>query len=363
MIIKEIIDVLEQFAPRALQEKWDNSGVQVGDINEECSGVVLTVDVTEKIIAKALESGANLIISHHPLIFSPVKSVTCSTSLGRMIFKAIKHGIVIYSGHTSFDSVKGGVSFIAARKLGLKKIKILAPQQNSLKKIVVYVPEAYVEIVENAAFGAGAGVIGDYDSCGFRVAGKGSFKAGENTNPFVGERGKLHRENEVRFETVVPGFMLSDVLNAIIGVHPYEEPAYDVFDLNVPNNNVGIGVVGDIDVTPFDEFAEKVKKVFGLNYIKCSRAECDKVSRVALTGGSGSSFIGDAVRSGADVYLTGDLKYHDLSETDYKVKLMDIGHFESEKFIIEIFYDILTKNFHNFATHIVKEYHNPVDYV
>lgn len=363
MLIKNIVDEFELFADLSLQESWDNCGVQVGNVNQTCTGVVLCLDITEKSVVKAIENGFNLIISHHPLLFNGLKSITCKNETERIVYQAIKHDIVIYSAHTNFDKVIGGVSFELAKQIGLKNVRILSTTDKTIKKIVCFVPKSAIETIEQAAFNAGAGTIGNYDSCSFSSSGVGSFKALEGANPYVGSINKIHREDEIKFETIVPSHRLNSVLNAIRSVHPYEEPAFEVFNIDMVRKDVGLGVIGEVDSISFNDFSSHLKKCLDLPMIRHSNNSKSTIKRVAICGGSGASFIKDAIYSKADVFLSGDFKYHDFQTTNNLLTIMDIGHFESEKFIINIFYDILKKKFSIFARSVVIECENPVEYI
>ncbi|MFI3268256.1 MAG: Nif3-like dinuclear metal center hexameric protein [Rikenellaceae bacterium] len=363
MKIKDIVNELEQFAPLSLQEQWDNCGVQVGDVSQELKGIVLCLDITQETVSKAIENGFNMIISHHPLIFSGIKSLTGKNTTEKIVLSAIKNDLVIYSGHTNFDKAYGGVSFAVAKKIGLKNLSILVPSDEKLKKIALFTPKSHYEIVQNAAFSAGAGKIGNYECCGFTSEGRGSFRALEGANPYVGEINEIHFEDEVKFETIVTNDKLYNVLNAIKAVHPYEEVAYDIFNLEINRNDYGLGVVGDIEETNFDEFAEHIKNCLDIPYVRHSKKIEKNIQRVAICGGSGASFVKNAMYSNADIYLSGDFKYHDFQVPNDSIMVMDIGHFESEKFIIEIFYSIVTKKISNFADCILVDSGNPVNYI
>ena len=244
--IKDILKEIERYAPLPLQESFDNAGVQAGDVNQPASGALLCLDVTEEIVDEAIAKGCNLIISHHPLAFKPFKSLTGSTYIERCMMKACKYDLVIYAAHTNLDNAPGGVNFKLAEILGLQNIRVLSPQANALLKLVTFVPAAYAETVRNALFQAGAGHIGNYNSCSFTAEGEGSFKAGEGTSPFCGKIGELHTEAEVRIETILPAFKTAGIIRALLSVHPYEEPTFDVYPLANTWEQVGSGVVGDL---------------------------------------------------------------------------------------------------------------------
>lgn len=227
MKIKEILQTIEHLAPLPLQESFDNCGVQIGDVSQEVKAVLLCIDVTEDVMDEAIRLGCNLVVSHHPLAFRSFKSLTGKNYVERCMIKACKHDIVVYAAHTNLDNAVGGVNYQLAKILDLQQVKILAPQKNSLMKLVTFVPMDHADSVRTVLFNAGAGSIGNYDACSYNIIGEGTFRAGENATPFIGERGELHREAEMRIEVILPAFKQKEVLNALLAVHPYEEPAYE----------------------------------------------------------------------------------------------------------------------------------------
>lgn len=363
MKIKEIIKVLEDFAPVQLQESYDNAGLAVGNQENDVKGVLCTLDVTESVINEALTLGANLIISHHPLIFKGLKQITGKTENEKIVIQAIKNDIAIYSAHTNLDNVKNGVNQIICDKIGLKECKILQPLKNQLLKIVTFVPVDSSEKVRDAMFNAGAGTIGNYDSCSFNATGQGTFRGNENTNPFVGEKGILHFENETRIETVVPKFLLSHVLKAMMKAHPYEEVAYDIYPLDNEYNQAGAGMIGHFN-QPIEaqKFLDLLKDTFGISVIKYAGNDTIKIQKVAVCGGSGSFLISTALKQDAHAFITGDIKYHQFFDAGNNLLLCDVGHYESEQFTKEIFYSILIKKLSTFAVHLSKEVTNPIKY-
>lgn len=364
MKIREIISSIEEFSPLSLQENWDNSGLQIGDANDEVDSALITLDVTEEVIDDAILHGEKLIISHHPLIFSGIKSITGKSSVERIIFKAIKNNIAIYSAHTNIDMAKGGVSWKMAEKIGLQSISTLLPQKGILKKLVAYVPVDYVDQVRSAIFSAGGGSIGNYDLCSFNVEGIGTFRGNETTNPFVGEAGKEHSEKEIRTEIIFPAFAQGKIISALIKAHPYEEVAYDIYPVENSHAYIGFGVVGFLkEDTDADIFLNYLKSVFKCQAIKYSGDISRKIKKVALCGGSGSSLLKQAIASGADIFVTGDFKYHQYFESENKIIVADIGHFESEQFTKELFYEIVTNKFSKFALRLSDVQTNPVKFL
>ncbi|MCP4313979.1 MAG: Nif3-like dinuclear metal center hexameric protein [Bacteroidetes bacterium] len=361
--LKQIAGALERLAPLSFQESYDNSGIQVGDPAMEITGILITLDVTEEVVEEAVRLGFNLIISHHPVIFGGLKSLTGRTAPERIVARCVREGMAIYSGHTNFDAIPEGVNKAMAGRLGLNNLKILDSRKGLLKKLVVFVPHEQAEQVRQAMFDAGAGQIGTYDSCSFNLEGSGTFRGQEGTDPYVGVPGAMHREPETRVETIVPSHLLNRVVQAMVAVHPYEEVAYDIYPLENSTPGVGMGMIGELE-DGMDEmvFLNFLKDRFGLSVIRHTELLGKLVKKVALCGGAGSFLIGKAIASGADVFVTGDLKYHQFFDAEGKIVLMDIGHFESEQFTRELFYDLLMKKFPKFAIRLSETDTNPIKY-
>lgn len=364
MRISQIISLLEDFAPLPLQDGFDNAGLQVGDVTNNVTSILLCLDVTEEVVDEAIERGCNLIISHHPLLFKPLRSLTGKTYIERCVIKACQNNIAIYSAHTNLDNAYQGVNFRLAEKIGLQNLKVLQPKSNNLLKLVTFVPNEQAETVRNALFNAGAGHIGNYDSCSYNTEGYGTFKALNNTNPFVGEIQEMHTENEVRIELILPSYIKSSVTRALLAVHPYEEPAFDFYPLENSWNKVGAGVVGELPIEEEEEsFLQRIKTIFQLKALKHSPLTGKMIREVALCGGSGAFLIKDAIAYGADVFLTGEAKYNDYYDVEDKILLAVLGHYESEICTKEIFYDIISKKIPNFAIHFSNVDTNPVNYM
>jgi hypothetical protein len=290
--------------------------------------------------------------------------LTGKTCIERCVAKACKHDLVIYAAHTNLDNVSGGLNYYLAEKLGLQNLKILSPKNDGLLKLVTFVPEAQAGTVRNALFNAGAGCIGDYDSCSFNVLGVGTFRAGEQTNPFVGNRNELHTEPEIRIETVIPAHKKPAVLRALLAVHPYEEPAYDFYPLANEWNRAGSGIVGKLPFPEEEEtFLHRLKSVFKLQNLKHSPFTGKEIRDVALCGGSGAFLIPDAIACGADVFITGEAKYNDYYDVENRILLAVTGHYESEIITKELFYDVITKKITNFAVHFSTTNTNPINYL
>jgi len=363
MILSEITGYLEGLAPLSLQESYDNSGLQVGDPGMNISGILVALDVSEKVLHEAEKLGFNLVVAHHPVIFGGLKSLTGRSESERIIKMAIQKEIAIYSGHTNFDAISGGVNTELAGRLGLVDQQILDPLSGALKKLVVYVPNAQLDQVRQAMFQAGAGQIGAYDSCSFNTEGTGTFRGGEKSNPFAGEAGEFHQEPETRVETIVPASVTAKVVRAMTAAHPYEEVAYDIYPMENNDPRKGMGVIGRLE-HPMEEevFLSFLKDRFRAAVVRHSALLGKTVKKVAVCGGSGSFLLGKAKARGADVFVTGDMKYHQFFEAEGKIVVMDIGHFESEQFTRELFYDLLMKKFPKFAVRLSETEENPIKY-
>ena len=364
LLVKDICTCIEEFAPLSWQESWDNCGLLVGNPNRTVDKVLLTVDVTEAVVAEAIDVQAQMIVGHHPLMRSGVRQLTGCTNEQRAIALAIKHDVAIYAAHTNMDSAPGGVSYRMAARLGLADLQVLSPQEAGLQKLVTFIPASHFEQVRQAIFEAGAGHIGNYDSCGYSVEGKGTFRALDDATPFVGSQGTLHTESEIRFETVFPSYLNRQIVTALMGSHPYEEPAFDIYALQNTDTRVGLGVVGLLP-SPMSElhFLEKLKETFLSPVIRHTNLKNREILRVALCGGSGYSLLTHAIRSKADVYVAADFKYHQFAEAEQDILVADIGHYESEQFVKEIFYELLLKKFSNFAVHFSKVKTNPINHL
>ncbi len=364
MKLKEITDYLESFAPLAYQESYDNAGLLCGNHDMEITAALICLDSTEAVIDEAISLGCNLVIAHHPIVFSGIKKLNGNNYVERVLIKAIQNNIAIYAAHTNLDNVYNGVNAKIAEKLGLVNCQVLAPQKNGLKKLITFCPEEKAEEVRTALFAAGAGRIGNYDECSFNTNGTGTFRAGEGSNPYVGEKGKQHHEKEVRIETIYPQYIESQLVKALLKSHLYEEVAYDLIPLTNTHNRVGAGLVGELPVEiPETEFLKQLKMLMKADCVRYTALREKKVRKVAICGGSGSFLLGDAIRSHADIFVTADFKYHQFFDAENHIVIADIGHYETEQFTIELFYEVLKKKFTTFALLISKINTNPINYL
>jgi dinuclear metal center YbgI/SA1388 family protein len=363
MTIAEIIAPLEQWAPPALQESYDNSGLITGEPKTLCTGVLLCLDVTESVVEEAIHSGYNLIVAHHPLVFNGLKKINPDHWASRALITAIRSEIAIYACHTNADNIIHGVNNRMADQLNLKNRSILQPKSGWLKKLVVFVPVLAEEKLREALFQAGAGAIGQYRECSFSAPGLGTFLAREGADPHVGQIGKRHLEPEVRLEVLMPKTLESKVLQAMRANHPYEEVAYELYPIDNEWQEAGAGMIGDLpDPMEEREWLDLLKSKFRVPVVRHTKFLGKKIQRVAICGGAGSFLLSTAIRRGADAFVTADLKYHEFFEANQQLLFTDIGHFESEQFTIDLFADILRQNFPTFAHLKTTINTNPVYY-
>lgn len=363
MKIQEIISFLESTAPLHLQESYDNAGLLTGNSSWQCTGVITTLDATEAVVQEAISKKCNLIVAHHPIIFGGLRKITGKNYVEQTIITAIKNDIAIYAIHTNLDNVLHGVNAAIADKLGLINRKILQPKKDTLRKLFTFVPVEFAENVRKAIFNAGGGHISNYSECSFNTAGQGTFKPGAGTNPFTGKQGTRHTADEIKMEMIFPAWQEQTILKAMVDAHPYEEVAFDIISLHNQNQQAGSGLVGELP-QPLSEtaFLELVKDKFKLSVIRHTPLLDQPVTKIALCGGAGSFLIGAAAASGANFYITGDIKYHEFFDANNRLVIADIGHFESEQFTIDLLFDILSQKFPTFAVLKTGVKTNPVHY-
>ncbi|SFL66735.1 Nif3-like dinuclear metal center hexameric protein [Salibacterium qingdaonense] len=326
---RTIIEAFETWAPRSLAVEKDNVGLMVGTLNKPVHRVLTTLDVSMEVVEEAVEKDIDLIIAHHPLIFKPLASLETSGKKGSIIEKCIKHDIAVYAAHTNLDIADGGVNDMLTEALGLGETEVLVPTTEiPLKKITAFVPEGHVETVRSALGDAGAGHIGDYSHCTFAADGTGTFIPGDNTDPYLGTRGKMEFAAETRMETVVPETLLPEVTKALENAHPYEEPAYDVYPLDMEGEIKGLGRTGYLpEPLSYESFIQLVKSTFGVKHVRTAGTEPKEVRKVAVLGGDGNKFWSHALHSGADVYITGDLYFHTAQDAAMEgLNTIDPGH-------------------------------------
>jgi len=363
MQIFHVIHALEQWAPLAYQEDYDNCGLLVGDKNIDCTGILVSLDVTEEVLSEAIQKKCNLIVAHHPIIFKGIKKINGNTYAERIIINAIKHDIAIYAIHTNLDNVIDGVNHALAEKLGLQNTAILQPKNNLLNKLYTFVPPTHKEVVLSALFKAGAGHIGNYSECSFGISGTGTFLPSEGTRPFSGIIGTRSNEAEEKIEVIFPSYLKNIVIEALLESHPYEEVAYDIVELKNNFQNVGAGLIGYLP-EPLEEtaFLKNLKIIVGTPVIRHTPLLGKKISKVAICGGAGVFLTGAAIRAKADIFVTADVKYHDFFEPDGRIVLADIGHWESEQYTIDRILAFLSEKFPTFAVRKTEVKTNPVTY-
>ena len=362
--IKEIISVLEEMAPLAYAEDFDNVGLLVGDQESEATGILVCHDALENIIEEAIAKNCNMVVCFHPILFSGLKKITGKNYVERAVIKAIKNDIAIYAVHTALDNHQEGVNKIFSDALGLINTKILIPKENFIRKLVTYTIPENVEEVRNALFDAGAGTIGNYENCSFNSKGIGTYMGNEHSNPQVGERFEFVQGDEIKIEVTFEKHLENKILKALFKSHVYEEVAYEIYELQNKHQNIGLGMIGELK----NPMSEKEFLLFRKEKMECggirhSNFTGKEIKKVAVLGGAGSFAIKNAIQAGADAYLTADLKYHQFYEAENKLLLADIGHFESERYTKNYIVEYLRKKILNFAVILSEENSNPVKYL
>jgi dinuclear metal center YbgI/SA1388 family protein len=361
--IKDILETLEQLAPSSYQESYDNAGLITGNATADCTGIICTLDATEEVILEAKQKGCNLVVAHHPIIFAGLKKITGRNYVERAIICAIKNDVAIYAIHTNLDNLLTGVNGQMADQLDLRNRKVLLHKQNNLMKLVVFVPVSEADEVREAIFEAGGGNIGKYSDCSFNIRGTSTFTPGEGTSPHTGEIGKREHSEEEKIEIIFPAYLKEKLITAMAEAHPYEEVAYDIIALNNYFQEVGSGLVGELsEAMEITSFLKLVKQQFGLQVIRHTPLVKKEIKTVALCGGAGSFLIKHALSAGADIYLTGDVKYHEFFDAEDRMVIADIGHWESEQFTVDLLHDVLHSKFTTFAVLKSEVKTNPVNY-
>jgi len=371
MKIKQILNILEEMAPLAYAEDFDNVGLLVGNQENETTGILVCHDALEAVIEEAIAKKCNLVVCFHPILFSGLKKITGKNYVERSILKAIKNEIAIYAVHTALDNHKNGVNKIFCNALGLKNTKVLVPKSNAIQKLITYTVPENVEQVRNALFNAGAGKIGNYEKCSFNSQGIGTYMGNENSNPEIGQRFEFVETPEVKIEVIFEKHLQGKILAALFLNHIYEEVAYEIYELQNANQNIGIGMIGELEKPMSEsEFLSFVKEKMQCGGIRHSDLLGKSISKVAVVGGSGSFAIKNAIQAGADIFLTSDLKYHNFYEAENHIVLADIGHFESERYTKNYIVDFLKEKITNFAPNLSEdrvvlseENTNPVKYL
>ena len=365
LTVRDVTTALESWAPLSLQESYDNSGLLVGRKSDAVSAVLVSLDCTEAVVEEAIAVGANMIVSHHPIVFKGLKRFNGNTYVERTIMAAIANGIALYAIHTNLDNVSDGVNMKLAELVGCLpgSLKVLRPKPDALMQVVVYVPEDHVDAVRDAMFAAGAGAIGNYDECGWAVPGKGTFRPLEGANPYAGEQGMREAMEEQKLEMVVEPWKLTDVLAAMKSTHPYEEVAHGIWPLQQIHAGVGSGMLGELPQSMEEgAFLDAVKSSLGCAAIRHTKLLGKPIRKVAVCGGSGGFLLPDALRAGADVLVTSDFKYHEFFDADDRIVIADVGHYESEWQTTDLIVNRINKYFPNFAVHLASANPNPIHY-
>jgi dinuclear metal center YbgI/SA1388 family protein len=336
MRVINIVQLFDDWAPKWIAWEKDNVGLQVGNKQNKVTKILVTLDVTKQIVNEAISQKAELIVSHHPLLFRPPSAIIASDPVGELILRLAEHKISLFSAHTNLDFAQGGVSIALAELLGLKNIRFLTPLKNSIAKIVVFVPVGHEERVRNAMTQAGAGVIGNYSSCSFATKGTGSFYGSNASNPFLGKHGNFESAEEIRLEMIVPRPIVSSVVAALKAVHPYEEPAYDIYFIENTNPNFGMGALGTLPKPqPLSFFLKSMKRTLGIGALRYTGSLTRKIQNIAVCGGAGSDLLPDAIAAKADVFVTADMRYHSFQKADDTIVVIDAGHWETEQVILK----------------------------
>ena len=364
MKLFQLTAYLEERFPLYLQEDYDNSGLQLGDPNMEVTRALVALDCTEAIVDEAIETSSNVILVHHPILFKGIKRIGVSTEIERILRRCIKHDIAIYAIHTNLDNHIEGVNAKIAETIGLTQCRILQPKQNTLYKLVVYTPIDSEEKVHQAICAAGAGNIGNYYNCGYATHGTGTFTPNEKANPTIGEAHVPTRLEEAKMEYLLEKNNIGAVLSAMKAAHPYEEVAYDLIALENRNTQVGSGMIGQLP-TPMDEleFLSHLKKAFNCGVIKYTELQRKPIRTVALCGGAGSFLLPQAIQQHADIFISGDFKYHEFFGAENKIVIADIGHYESEQYTSALLVEIIREKFPTFAVQLTVNNTNPINFL
>ncbi|WP_417786522.1 Nif3-like dinuclear metal center hexameric protein [Tenacibaculum sp.] len=364
MQIKDVTNYIEQLAPLSYAEDFDNVGLLIGNYNTKVTGVLVTLDTLEETVDEAIANNCNLIVSFHPIVFSGLKKINGNNYVERVVLKAIQHNIAIYATHTALDNVNNGVSAKMGEVLGLENMKTLIPKKGIIKKLTTYVPFEEATNLREKLFESGAGNIGNYDNCSFNVEGKGSYRGNENSNPTVGEKGELMFEEETCITVTFDSYLEGKILSALFKNHPYEEVAYEVITLDNQNQHVGMGMIGELPSAMNEkDFLLFVKETFKTGCVRHSELLDKPIKKVAVLGGSGSFAIKNAMRAGADAYISADFKYHEFFKAEKRILLADVGHYESEQFTKNLLVDYLSKKFSTFAIILSEKSTNPIHYI
>jgi len=364
MKLFQLTTYLEERFPLNLQEDYDNSGLQLGDPSMDITSVLVALDCTEAIVEEAIQTGSNVIVMHHPILFKGIKRIGVSTEIERILYRCIKQDIAIYAIHTNLDNHIDGVNSKIASTIGLRQCRVLQPKPHTLFKLVVYTPVDFEERVHDAVCAAGAGNIGNYYNCGYATIGIGKFTPNEKANPSIGEAHAPTRQEEAKMEYLLEKNNIGPVLSAMKGAHPYEEVAYDLIALENSNSQVGSGMIGELP-EPMDalEFLSQLKEAFNCGVIRYTALQNKPIRTVALCGGAGSFLLPQAIQQNADIFISGDFKYHEFFGAENKIIIADIGHYESEQYTSALLVEIIREKFPTFAVRLTVNNTNPINFL
>lgn len=364
MKIQKVLEILNQWSPNTCAEDFDNTGLLVGNSNTTLTGILVCHDTIEEVVDEAIEQNCNLIVSYHPILFSGLKKITGKNYIERAVVKAIQNNIAIYALHTALDNMPHGTNKVLSDAIGLKDARILIPRSSAVVKLITYVPKSHAESLKESLFESGAGNIGNYNQCSFSIEGKGTFRGNENSHPTIGEKGERHTEEEIQLSVIFPNHLKGNILNALFANHPYEEVAYELYQTLNTNQDIGMGMIGILPQPMSGQaFLNHLKEKLNLKVIRHSKLLKTEVKKIAILAGSGAFSIYPAITQGADALVTGDLKYHQFYESEGKILLADVGHFESEQFTKYLIHDYLVKKIPNFAVVLSRLNTNPINYI
>ncbi len=334
--VSDVATLMERWAPRDLAWEKDNVGLQVGNPEAPVRRILVALEATSDLVREATRRNADLIITHHPLIFKPLRTLDSSTGQGRILEALIKNGKALYASHTNLDFAPGGTSFALADKLGLQQVRFLSRHARTYRKVVSFVPETAVDRVAEAMTAAGGGIIGNYEACSFRVRGNGTFRGNDRSSPRAGKRGRLEQVEEVRLEMLVDQRVLPAVIEAMQKAHPYEEVAYDVYPLENLHPGTGMGAIGLLRAPlPLVAFLRLVRTKLKTGPMRHTRARTSRIRTVAVCGGAGADLLHDAIAAGADAFVTADVRYHTFHDAAGSIALIDAGHYETELPVVQ----------------------------
>lgn len=357
---REITNKIEERYPLNLAEDYDNVGLLIGSYQKKIGRILVCLEIDNRVVDEAIKKNIDMIITHHPIIFKPIKRIIDDSYITSVIIKLIRSGINVYALHTNFDNADGGMNDILAERIGLQNIHYLSDnKKEALYKVAVYVPVSHEEAVRNALFNAGAGHIGNYSSCSFNIYGKGTFIPLEGTSPYIGKRGKLEKVDEVKIETIVKKEDLERVIDSMLKAHPYEEAAYDIYELN---NSIiyGTGRYGTLkEEMSFKDFCSYLKQKLNIPYVNAAGDMERIVQKVSIVGGAGTEFIKDSIKKGCDVFVTGDIKHHEaIDALNSGINIVDGSHYFTEVVALPYIAEFISSSF-NIECNVTEVNTNP----